>query len=126
MLDLSHSFAAARRGQRADGCLTSRRELPRTQVRTDELLQRQFQAITGALADPAPAVRVVAAAGVCSLLDRYWELMPHATVATYLQRLCGARMGWLALISSHLNEVICRVYYAVRVDDMRPDAVSAT
>ena len=55
----------------------------------DGLLQKQFQQLTAALADPAPAVRAAAAGGVCSLLDRYWELMPHATVAAYLQRLCG-------------------------------------
>jgi len=57
----------------------------------DGLQQRQFQQLTEALCDPAPAVRAAAAGGVCALLDRYWELMPHATVAAFLQRLCGAR-----------------------------------
>ena len=56
----------------------------------DGLLQKQFQLLTATLADPAPAVRAAAAGGVGGLLDRYWELMPHATVAAYLQRLCGA------------------------------------
>jgi condensin-2 complex subunit G2 len=58
----------------------------------DGLLQKQFQLLTSALTDSAPAVRAAAAGGVCGLLDRYWELMPHATVAAYLQRLCGAAL----------------------------------
>lgn len=49
--------------------------------------------MSAALADPAPAVRAEAVTGVCTLLDRYWELMPHGTVATYLQRLCGGALA---------------------------------
>lgn len=59
------------------------------QERNDELLSKQFLLVTHALSDPAPAVRVEAAVGICTLLDRYWELIPHGTVATYLQRLSG-------------------------------------
>jgi len=70
----------------------------------DGLLQRQFQRLMEALGDPAPAVRAAAAGGVCGLLDRYWELMPHATVAAYLQRLCGAPKC-VANICLHLRDM---------------------
>ncbi|KAL3138948.1 hypothetical protein ABBQ32_005760 [Trebouxia sp. C0010 RCD-2024] len=54
---------------------------------SDELLQRQFEELSKGLQDDAPAVRITAASGICSLLNMYWELVPAATTAAYLKRL---------------------------------------
>lgn len=56
---------------------------------SDELLQRQFEELSKGLQDDAPAVRITAASGICSLLNMYWELVPAATTAAYLKRLTG-------------------------------------
>lgn len=56
---------------------------------SDELLQRQFEELSKGLQDEAPAVRVTAASGICSLLNMYWELVPAGTTAAYLRRLTG-------------------------------------
>lgn len=56
---------------------------------SDELLQRQFEELSKGLQDEAPAVRVTAASGICSLLNMYWELVPAGTTAAYLKRLTG-------------------------------------
>lgn len=59
---------------------------------SDELLQRQFEELSKGLQDEAPAVRVTAASGVCSLLNMYWELVPAGTTAAYLKRLTGPHL----------------------------------
>ncbi|KAK9830117.1 hypothetical protein WJX72_009857 [[Myrmecia] bisecta] len=56
---------------------------------TDELLSRQFSILGSSLGDEAPAVRVAAVLGLCQLLNVYWELVPAATIASFLQRLAG-------------------------------------
>ena len=56
---------------------------------SDDLLQRQFGELSKGLQDEAPAVRMTAAGGICSLLNLYWELIPAATTAAYLKRLTG-------------------------------------
>ena len=55
-----------------------------------ELLQRQFEELSKGLQDEAPAVRMTAASGICSLLNMYWELVPAGTTAAYLKRLTGS------------------------------------
>ena len=51
---------------------------------------QQFQRLTAGLEDPAPAVRVAAIAGICQILNVFWEMVPSATTAAYLKRLTGA------------------------------------
>lgn len=55
----------------------------------DAGLSRQLAAVADALADPAPAVRAAAAAGVCGVLDLYWEIIPSATTAAFVAKLTG-------------------------------------
>lgn len=57
----------------------------------DELLTRQFQALSDGLTDACPSVRVVAAQGICTVLNLYWEIMPSATTAGFVARLTGER-----------------------------------
>ena len=57
---------------------------------SDELLQRQFEELSKGLQDEAPAVRMTATSGICSLLNMYWELVPAGTTAAYLKRLTGS------------------------------------
>lgn len=59
---------------------------------SDELLQRQFEELSKGLQDDAPAVRMTAASGICSLLNMYWELVPAGTTAAYLKRLTGVSL----------------------------------
>ena len=61
---------------------------------TNELLARQFAILGACLSDAAPAVRAEATAGVCRLLDLYWEVVPAATSASFLKRLVGAALLW--------------------------------
>ena len=56
----------------------------------DQLLMQQFQRLTAGLEDPAPAVRVAAIAGICQILNVFWEMVPSATTAAYLKQLTGA------------------------------------
>lgn len=53
------------------------------------MLQRQFEELSQGLSDDAPAVRITAAGGICSVLNVYWELLPAGVTATYLKRLTG-------------------------------------
>ena len=53
------------------------------------MLQRQFEELSRGLSDDAPAVRITAAGGTCSLLNVYWELVPAGVTAAYLKRLTG-------------------------------------
>ncbi|KAF6261308.1 condensin II non structural maintenance of chromosomes subunit-domain-containing protein [Scenedesmus sp. NREL 46B-D3] len=53
----------------------------------DELLVRQFQALSDGLTDGCPSVRVVAAQGICGVLNLYWEIIPSATTAGFVSRL---------------------------------------
>lgn len=55
----------------------------------DELLVRQFQCLSDGLTDNCPSVRVVAAQGICTVLNLYWEIIPSATTAGYVSRLTG-------------------------------------
>lgn len=55
----------------------------------DEVLQRQFEELSRGLSDGAPAVRITAAGGICSVLNVYWELVPAGVTAAYLKRLTG-------------------------------------
>lgn len=55
----------------------------------DELLVRQFQCLSDGLTDSCPFVRVVAAQGICTVLNLYWEIIPSATTAGYVSRLTG-------------------------------------
>ena len=58
---------------------------------TDEVLTRQFTAFGDALGDECPAVRAEAVTGLAGLLDTFWELVPAAATAGFLQRIAG---GW--------------------------------
>jgi condensin-2 complex subunit G2 len=53
----------------------------------DELLVRQFQALSDGLTDTCPSVRMVAAQGICGVLNLYWEIIPSATTAGFVSRL---------------------------------------
>lgn len=55
----------------------------------DELLTRQFTAISDGLGDAAPAVRAAAVGGLCGLLNMFWELLPAPVIAGYLKRITG-------------------------------------
>ena len=59
------------------------------QEATDALLTRQFAALGAALGDDVPTVRVAAVAGICTILDAFWELIPPATTATLVKRLAS-------------------------------------
>ena len=54
---------------------------------SEALLQRQFTALSEALKDECPSVRVAAVEGTCRILDTYWELMPPATAGALLATL---------------------------------------
>ena len=56
---------------------------------TDEVLTRQFTAFGDALGDECPAVRAEAVTGLAGLLDTFWELVPAAATAGFLQRIAG-------------------------------------
>ena len=56
---------------------------------TDEVLTRQFAAFGDALGDDCPAVRAEAVTGLAGLLDTFWELVPGAVTAGFLQRIVG-------------------------------------
>ena len=56
---------------------------------TDEVLTRQFMAFGDALGDDCPAVRSEAVTGLAGLLDTFWELVPGAVTAGFLQRIVG-------------------------------------
>lgn len=62
------------------------------QEATDDLLNRQFTALSAALGDDVPAVRTAAVAGVCTVLDAYWDLIPAATTAAFVQRLASEQL----------------------------------
>lgn len=62
------------------------------QEATDDLLKRQFTALSAALGDDVPAVRIAAIAGVCTVLDAFWELIPSATTAAFVQRLASEQV----------------------------------
>ena len=55
----------------------------------DVLLVRQFQSLSDCLGDECPAVRLVAAQGVCHVLNLYWEIIPSATTASFASKLVG-------------------------------------
>ena len=63
----------------------------------DEVLQRQFEELSRGLTDSAPAVRMTAAAGICAVLNVYWELVPAGVTAAYLKRLTGMLHRGMAL-----------------------------
>ena len=65
---------------------------------SDELLQQQFEELSKGLQDEAPAVRITAVTGICSVLNTYWELVPAATTAAYLKRLTGIILPVSALV----------------------------
>ena len=56
---------------------------------TDEVLTRQFTAFGDALGDDCPAVRAETVTGLAGLLDTFWELVPGALTAGFLQRIVG-------------------------------------
>ncbi|CAN0325026.1 unnamed protein product, partial [Discosporangium mesarthrocarpum] len=62
----------------------------------DQVLQKQFDALTTLLEDGYPSVRAVAAKGVCQVLAVYWEMLPLPTTRGLLSRV----MGRLALDAS--------------------------
>ena len=53
----------------------------------DELLQRQFDALRALLGDKDPAVRAAACAAAGSVLSRFWDAIPTATVRVLLRLL---------------------------------------
>lgn len=68
----------------------------------DEVLQRQFEELSRGLVDSAPAVRMTAAAGICAVLNVYWELVPAGVTAAYLKRLTGLLHSGITLtVSCH-------------------------
>ena len=57
---------------------------------TDRRLADQFGLLSAALRDDAPAVRAAAVAGVCRILNGFWELIPAAVTAGYIKLIAGA------------------------------------
>jgi condensin-2 complex subunit G2 len=53
----------------------------------DALIQQQFEAMREAITDPSPGVRAVAAEGVARVLALFWELIPSATAAGFVNEL---------------------------------------
>jgi hypothetical protein len=70
----------------------------------DILLVRQFQSLGDSLVDDCPAVRVVAAQGVCHVLNLYWEIIPSATTASFVSKLVGEAS--IAMIAIMKNAVV--------------------
>ena len=62
---------------------------------TDEVLTRQFTAFGDALGDECPVVRAEAVTGLAGLLDTFWELVPAAATAGFLQRIAGEESSTL-------------------------------
>ena len=62
---------------------------------TDEVLTRQFTAFGDALSDECPVVRAEAVTGLAGLLDTFWELVPAAATAGFLQRVAGEESSTL-------------------------------
>jgi len=52
---------------------------------TDARMTEQFAALTRALKDDVPAVRVAAVTGVCKILGKYWEVIPGSVITGYLK-----------------------------------------
>jgi hypothetical protein len=85
---------------------------------TDDLLTRQFTALSAALGDDVPAVRIAAVAGVCTVLDAYWDLIPAATTADFVQRLASERPLHRFVISeSQLQHAMLPQSYECRRDE---------
>jgi hypothetical protein len=61
---------------------------------TNELMTSQFQALMAGLEDEVPAVRATAIAGTCTVLNLFWEMVPSATAALFMNKLTGARWLW--------------------------------
>ncbi len=57
---------------------------------TTELMTRQFQALMAGLQDEVPAVRATAITGTCIVLNLFWEMVPSATAAVFMNKLTGA------------------------------------
>ena len=74
---------------------------------TDELATRQLSAIATAVADPVPAVRAAAAAGICGMLNLFWELLPPHIIMGLLKRLTGTA----GLVSCQRREFARRSSY---------------
>lgn len=56
---------------------------------TSTLLNRQLACLADGLSDHAPAVRVAAVAGACSVLNAMWELLPGPVTVTLVKKLAG-------------------------------------
>ena len=55
----------------------------------EELLQRQFDALTFLLKDPSPIVRAAAVQGLCRVFAIYWELIPKDVLSDGLSVICS-------------------------------------
>ncbi|GAB4819198.1 hypothetical protein N2152v2_006244 [Parachlorella kessleri] len=56
---------------------------------TDKRLADQFAHLTSLLKDVVPEVRAAAVAGVCRVLNEYWELIPGTITAGYMKLMAG-------------------------------------
>lgn len=54
-------------------------------------MTRQFTVIGAGLTDSCPAVRAVAASGICGVLNAFWELLPAPVIAGFLKQVTGAK-----------------------------------
>ena len=59
---------------------------------TDKRLADQFAHLTSLLKDAVPEVRAAAVAGVCRVLNEYWELIPGTITAGYMKLMAGERL----------------------------------
>ncbi|XP_036378397.1 condensin-2 complex subunit G2 [Megalops cyprinoides] len=53
----------------------------------NEAIQRQLDILFSLLEDPQPLVRSTAALGVCTVLARYWEMIPPTVLTDFLKKL---------------------------------------
>ncbi|ELT96959.1 hypothetical protein CAPTEDRAFT_221866 [Capitella teleta] len=82
--------------------------------------QRQFDILKELLFDPSPEVRCLAVEGVCRICNVYWELIPIATICSFLGNLvddliwdvssddvrCSVVKGLTHLLDNHLSHAI--------------------
>lgn len=52
-------------------------------------MTQQLEAIKAGLSDACPAVRAVAASGICEVLNVFWELLPAHVIAGFLKHITG-------------------------------------
>eukprot|EP00887_Chlorella_sp_A99_P007770 scaffold20.g7770.t1 len=62
---------------------------------TDARLGEQYALLGAALKDEAPGVRAAAVAGVCDVLNEFWELVPAAVTAGFVKQLAGKHQALL-------------------------------